>query len=237
MTGDQIAATGAPIKCENDSNQGTNRARVIRPYSPGEEIANAVTHGLGTVLSVAGLTMMVTLAALQGGGRQVAAAIVYGISLIALYTASTLYHAVRDVRLKKLLKTVDHASIYLLIAGTYTPFTLITLQGNGGWLIFGLVWGIAVLGLMLEVFWPNRPKAVSLAGYIGMGWIIIFKAGSMVETLSAPGLWLLLGGGLSYTIGTVFYVMKRTPYMHSIWHLFVLGGSICHFLAVVMYVM
>ena len=204
----------------------------VAPYSPGEEIANAATHALGVALSVAGLALLVVLTVRYGDGWQLGSAVVYGVSLILLYTASTLYHAIPIPRAKHVLKVVDHSAIYLLIAGTYTPFTLVTLRGAGGLWLFGVIWGIGVAGMCVEAFIVHRPKWVSAIGYIAMGWLVVTMVGPLVRSLSSDGLWLLLAGGLSYTLGTIFYVMKRVPYMHAVWHCFVLGGSICHFLAV-----
>jgi hemolysin III len=210
------------------------RAQVA--YSLGEEIANAATHALGVALSAAGLALLVVLTVQYGDSWQLASAIVYGVSLVLLYTASTLYHAIPLPRAKRVLKVVDHSAIYLLIAGSYTPFTLITLRSAGGLWLFAIIWGIGLAGMAVETFIVHRPKWVSAIGYIAMGWLVVTMVGPLLRLLSSGGLWLLLAGGLSYTLGTVFYVMKRVPYMHAVWHGFVLGGSICHFLAVALYV-
>ena len=206
-------------------------------YSLGEEIASAVIHGIGMVLSVAGLTLLIVLASLNGQGWDIASAIVYGVSLVLLYTASTLYHAITTRSAKHVLKVIDHSAIYLLIAGTYTPFTLVTLRQVGGLWLFGIVWGLALLGITLESFWVYRPKWVSALIYIAMGWLIMSMVHPLLASLSPGGLTLLLAGGLCYTLGTAFYIKKRVRYMHAVWHCFVLGGSVCHFLAVVLYVL
>lgn len=211
--------------------------KALPHYSLGEEIANAVTHGVGILLSVAGLTMLIVLAALFGNGWHLASAIVYGIALVLLYSASTLYHSIQTPRVKKILRVIDHSSIYLLIAGTYTPFTLVTLLDAGGLALFAIVWGIAALGIVVEAFWIHRPKWVSLLGYFVMGWLIILKINPLIENLGTTGLWLLIAGGITYMFGTIFYVLKKIPYMHAIWHVFVLGGSIVHFLAIKLYVL
>jgi hemolysin III len=206
-------------------------------YTLGEEIANATTHALGVALSAAGLALLVVFAALFGDGWQLASAIVFGASLVLLYTASTLYHGISDPRAKRVLKVIDHSAIYLLIAGTYTPFTLVTLRGAGGLWLFGVVWGVAVAGISVEAFFINRPRWLSVIGYIAMGWLVLTMIGPLARSLADGGFRLVVAGGLTYTLGTVFYVMKRVRYMHTIWHCFVLGGSICHFLAVAIYVM
>ncbi len=208
-----------------------------RPYRLGEEIANCVTHGAGAVLSVVALTLLVVFAVRYGDGRHLAAAIVFGSALVLLYTASTLYHSFPWPRVKHVFKILDHAGIYLLIAGTYTPFTLITLGGTRGWWLFGIVWALAIAGIALEAAWAYRPKWLSALVYLGMGWLAILFIRPLAETLPPYGLWLLLAGGIAYTVGTVFYVLKRVPYMHAVWHLFVLGGSACHVLAVMLAVM
>jgi hemolysin III len=205
-------------------------------YTLGEEVANAVTHGVGVALSIAGLTLLVVLASLYGDGWALASAIVYGTSLVLLYSASTLYHALPMPGVKHVLKILDHSAIYLLIAGTYTPFTLLTLRSAGGLWLFALVWGLAVLGVSLEAAWVYRPKWVSALIYIAMGWLVVGMIKPLVAALAVGGLVLLIAGGLSYTLGTAFYVMKRVPYMHAVWHVFVLAASVLQFLSVALYV-
>ncbi|MDH4140620.1 MAG: hemolysin III family protein [Coriobacteriia bacterium] len=207
-----------------------------RPYTVGEEIANSVIHGIGVALSIAGLTLLVVLATLRGDSWQLGAAIVYGISLVFEYTASTLYHSMPWPKVKHVFKIIDHAGIYFLIAGTYTPFTLVTLRGVGGWGLFGTVWALAAAGIAVEVAWAYRPRWVSVLVYLGMGWLVLLAVRPLMENLPPAGLWLLVAGGLAYTIGTVFYVFRRVPYFHAVWHAFVLVGSICHYLAVVLFV-
>ncbi len=208
-----------------------------RPYSAGEEIANVATHGAGAILAGAGLALLLVYASLFGNAWHVVSTAIYGATLILLYTASTVYHGVRGTRAKHVAKIVDHASIYLLIAGTYTPFTLITLRGTLGWSLFGAVWGLALLGVGFEAIWVYRPKWLSAAVYLAMGWMVVVATRNLVAALPAPALWLLFGGGLAYSLGTVFYVLVRVRYMHAVWHLFVLGGSVCHFLSIVLYVL
>ncbi len=201
-------------------------------YSPREELLNAVTHGIGVALSVAGLAWLVTWASLHGTAWHIVSAAVFGTTLVLLYTSSTLYHSFRDERTKRLWRKLDHAGIFLLIAGTYTPFALVSLRGPWGWSLFGVTWGLAVVGIALKFWFTGRFRGVSTAIYIGMGWIVVIAARPMLAQVPAVGLWLLLAGGLCYTGGTVFYLWKRLPYHHAIWHLWVLAGSVCHFFAV-----
>ncbi len=210
--------------------------RIARPYSLGEEIANSIIHGLGIGLSVAGLTLLVVFSVSAGDGWRLAASIVFGVTLVLEYTASTLYHSFPQPQVKHVFKILDHAGIYLLIAGSYTPFTLVTLRDAGGWWLFAFVWVFAVIGISTEAFWAYRPRWVSVAVYLAMGWVVVLAVRPLMENLAPAGLWLLVAGGLSYTLGTVFYLLKRVPYMHAVWHLFVLGGSACHFLAALLYV-
>lgn len=207
-----------------------------RPYTRGEEIANSVTHGVGLALSVVALVLLVVFAARAGGGVRLASALVYGISLILEFAASTLYHSFPQPRVKHVFKILDHAGIYLLIAGTYTPFTLVTLHGRAWWL-FAVVWCMALAGIAAEAFWVYRPRWVSAVVYLVMGWIAVGAIGPLAAALTPAGVWLLAAGGLAYTLGTVFYVLKRVPYMHAVWHLFVLGGAVLHFLTVLVFVL
>ncbi len=207
-----------------------------RDYTLGEEIANSIIHGLGIGLSVAALVLLVVFAALANDPYKLASAIVYGVSLVLEYTASTLYHSFQQPRVKHLFKIFDHCGIYLLIAGTYTPFCLVTLRGDGGWAVFSVIWTLAVVGIAAEAFWAYRPRWLSALVYLGMGWLVVFSLRPLVENLDPAGVWLLFAGGLSYTAGTIFYVMKRVKYMHAVWHAWVLAGSTCHFLAVLLYV-
>jgi hemolysin III len=208
----------------------------VRAYTLGEEIANSVIHGLGIGLSVAALVILVAFAVLEDDPFKLASAIVYGITLVLEYTASTLYHSFPQPRVKHLFKIFDHCGIYLLIAGTYTPFCLVTLRDANGWLLFGVIWSLAVLGIAFEAFWPYRPRWLSALIYLGMGWMVVLSMQPLVANLDPAGIWLLVAGGLAYTVGTVFYVMKRVPYMHAVWHVFVLAGSVCHFLSVLIFV-
>ncbi len=210
--------------------------QIKRPYSVGEEIANGVIHGIGVGLAVAGLVLLIVYS-LDTDGWRLASAIVYGVTLVLEYTASTLYHSFPQPRVKHVFKILDHAGIYLLIAGTYTPFMLVTIRETGGWWLFVFVWSAAVIGISTEAFWTYRPRWLSVVVYMAMGWVIVGAIKPLTSSLEAAGIWLLVAGGLAYSVGTIFYVMKRVPYMHAVWHVFVLGGSICHFLAVMLYVL
>jgi hemolysin III len=197
-----------------------------------EEIASALTHGVGAAAALAGGAVLVTLAALYGDAWQLSAAIVFGATLLLLYVASTLYHAIQHPAVKGRLKVFDHCAIYLLIAGTYTPFTLIGLRGTVGWTLFAVIWVLAIAGVVFKLFYTGRFKLVSTIIYILMGWLVIFAAKPVMEALDAWTFGWLLGGGVAYTLGTFFYHHPRLPYSHAIWHLFVIAGSVCHYIAV-----
>ena len=191
-----------------------------------------LTHGLGAALSAAGLVVLVTLSSLRGDAWRIAATAIFGATLVLLYASSTLYHSFRDERTKRLLRKFDHAAIFLLIAGTYTPFLLVNLRGPWGWSLFGVIWALAVAGVALKFRFTGRFRVGSTLLYIGMGWLVVIALRPMQGAVPAAALWLLLAGGLCYTVGTVFYLWKRLPYHHAVWHLFVLGGSACHFFSV-----
>ncbi len=198
-----------------------------------EEIVNAVTHGIGALASAAAGAVLVTLATLHGTRIQQVSAIVFCTSLLLLYTASTLYHAIPNMTAKRRLKIFDHCAIYLLIAGTYTPFALNGLRGPVGWWLFGVAWGLAVIGVTFKLFFTGRFKLFSTLVYIGMGWMAIFAIKPMLMNIPRPSLIWLLAGGVAYTAGTLFYHNERLRYSHAVWHLFVLAGSACHFIAVI----
>lgn len=202
-----------------------------------EEVMNAVTHGIGTLLAVAGLVLLTVFAYLYGEIWHIISFSIYGTTLVLLYLASTLYHSFTNERLKYIFKILDHAAIYLLIAGTYTPFTLVPLHGVLGWTVFGSVWGLALIGIVLKVFFVGRFKVISTLCYILMGWFIIFAIKPLLATIGSLGMMWLIIGGLFYTLGSVFYLWHKLPYNHAIWHLFVLAGSISHFIAVFFYVL
>ena len=205
-------------------------------YSTSEEVASSLSHGLGIVLSIAGLAVLASFAAIHGDFWRIASVCVYGTTLILLYTASTLYHAVPNPRAKPILRLLDHSAIYLLIAGTYTPFALISLGGVWGWALFAIVWTLALIGIALELrHVRNRVIAASL--YVGMGWVGIVAIKPLMQSIELGGLWLLFGGGLCYTFGVPFYLWRKLPYNHALWHLFVLAGSVLQFFAVLLYVL
>jgi hemolysin III len=205
-------------------------------YTLAEEMAHAITHGVGLALSVAALVVLVVFASLRGDAWHVVSVSIYGSTLVVLYAASTFYHAIPQSRAKRILRILDHAAIYVLIAGTYTPFTLVNLRGGWGWALFGVVWGLALLGVLLETVARTRLKALSLVLYLGLGWLIAIAVKPLLERVATGGLVLLLLGGLAYSGGVAFYAWRRLPYHHAIWHLWVLAGSVCHFFAVLLYV-
>jgi len=200
------------------------------------ELANSATHGMGLALSVAGCAVLVTLAALRGNAWHIVACSIYGGTLVCLYGASTVYHSVRSRRLKRILRIVDHSTIYLLIAGTYTPFTLVLLKGGWGWTLFGLVWGLSLAGILLKVWFVDRLPVVSTLVYVALGWLVIIAIKPVVALVPLAAILWLLAGGLLYTAGVGFFAWQKLPYHHAIWHLFVLGGSVCHYFAVLYYV-
>lgn len=210
----------------------------IKQYSVGEEIFNSVSHGVGALLSIIGGSVAVTLAAVFCTNKAIAACSIYAATLVLLYAMSTLYHAFPFPKVKKVFRIFDHSTVFLLIAGTYTPFMLITLNGQGkGLVIFITVWVVALIGIIFNAISVNRFAKLSLILYIVMGWSIIFAIGDVVKALPGGGLALLFLGGIGYTVGVVFYVAKKIRYMHSIWHLFVLAGSILHYFCIVLYVL
>ena len=206
-------------------------------YTFGEELANSLTHGLGVVLSVIGVGVLLNAPALAGSASAIAACAVYGATLIALYTTSTLYHCATSTKAKRVLRILDHLGILLLIAGTYTPFVLIALRGTWGWTLFGIIWTLAAVGAVLELSSARRYRAAMVALYIAMGWVGLVAIKPLVAALPAAGLWLLFGGGVSYTAGVLFYRWRSLRYHHALWHLFVLGGSMLQYFAILYYVL
>ncbi len=204
-------------------------------YSLGEEIANSVSHGVGIVLSVAALILLTAFGAKSTEQYALLSGIVMGLSLVLEYTASTLYHAFPQPKVKHVFKVIDHCGIYLLIAGSYTPFCLVPLRDVGGVLLFFVIWGLALVGIGVEAFWAYRPRWVSVAIYLGMGWAVVFTIKPLLAALDPVSLWLLVAGGIAYTIGTPFYIFKRVPYFHLVWHLWVIAGSACHVLSVLFF--
>ena len=206
-------------------------------YDPKEEKLNVLSHGIGLILSVVALILLVVFASLEGGLWHIVSFSIYGASLIVLYAASTLYHYVQNPKLRYRLNIFDHASIYILIAGTYTPFTLVVLDGWVGWTIFGVSWGLALIGVILKLFFIGRFDKISTIAYVLMGWLIVFAIKPLIHNLPIEGLLWLLAGGVFYTVGAVLYSIKSIKYNHAIFHIFVLLGSFSHFIAVFFYVL
>lgn len=209
----------------------------IKHYSPGEEKTNIISHAIGLLLSVVALVLMVVRAGLHGNLLQLVSVSIFGVSLIALYAASTFYHSAQDPEQRARLRIIDHVTIYVLIAGTYSPLTLISLGGGVGWVIFGASWAMAVTGISLKVFFTGRFNLVSTLMYVFMGWIIVFAIKPLMDNMSSEGLFWLFAGGVAYTTGAVIYSIKKIPFNHAIFHLFVLLGSFCHFISVYFYVL
>lgn len=209
----------------------------IPHYTLGEELMSAISHGVGALLGVAALVLCVVRSAQHGSAMAVVCSAIYGFTLIVLYTMSTMYHSLAVNRAKKVFRVIDHCSIYLLIAGTYTPFSLITLNGTVGYIIFGVVWITAIVGITFSAIDLKRFRVFSMTAYIAMGWVIIFAFKPLLDAMPAPGIWLLLSGGIAYTLGVLpFALGKKHKYMHSLFHFFVLAGSILHFLCIYLYV-
>ncbi len=229
-----VATVGAPVKAA----ARTVKRHLVPQYTLGEEIANSITHGIGVALGIAALVVMVVKAALHGAHpASLASAIIFGIALILEYLASTLYHAIAHPTAKRVFRVIDHSCIYLLIAGTYTPFCLITLADAGGIPLCIAVWAIAIAGVLFEAFMRERqPHWLTAAIYVAMGWLVVFRLPQLMAALHPTALVLLAAGGVCYTVGAVFYVLKKIRYMHSIFHLWVLAGSVLQFLAVVLFV-
>ncbi len=206
-------------------------------YPPFEEKLNVLSHGFGFLLSIIGLILLIDRAANFGDSILLASFSIFGASMILLYAASTFYHSATNKRLRYRLNILDHASIYVLIAGTYTPFALVTIQGVAGWSIFGVVWAMALTGIILKLFYTGRYHTLSTIMYVVMGWIIVFAIKPLFENLDLPGLLWLFAGGISYTLGAVIFSLDRIKFNHAIFHLFVLAGSFCHFLSIYLYVL
>jgi hemolysin III len=206
-------------------------------YPREEEVVNILSHAGGLLLSVAALVLLVVRASLHGNGWHVVSFSIFGASLVALYGASTAYHSAQKPKLRERLRVIDHAAIYILIAGTYTPFTLVTLKGAVGWVVFGVCWAMALAGVVLKLYFTGRYHRVSTAMYLFMGWVIVFAIKPLVANLSSEGLFWLVVGGLSYTVGAVFFCLGKVKFNHALFHAFVLLGSISHFIAVYFYVL
>jgi len=209
----------------------------IKYYSPIEEKINIISHAIGFILSIVAFVLLVTHANLHGDVWHIVSFSIFGASLIILYAASTFYHSAKKPELRNRLKIIDHASIYILIAGTYTPFTLVTLNGTIGWVIFGTSWGLALTGIILKLFFTGKYNLISTIMYVLMGWIIVFAIKPLINNLPLEGLLWLFAGGISYTIGAILYSIKKIKFNHAIFHMFVLSGSFCQFMSVFFYVL
>lgn len=204
----------------------------VTSYTLGEEIFGAVSHGIGGLLAIAGTVVLIVLSAVYGGAWEVVSSCIYGASLIILYTMSTLYHAITHKKAKAFFRIMDHNTIFFLIAGTYTPFTLVTLRGALGWVLFGIIWGAAILGIVLNSIDLEKFKKISVVAYLVMGWAIIFAIKPFYESVEKISLIFLIIGGVLYSVGVIFYKIKKVKYFHAVWHLFVIAGSIFHYFAV-----
>ncbi|MDP4143768.1 MAG: hemolysin III family protein [Bacillota bacterium] len=206
-------------------------------YTKGEEIANAITHGIGEGLAITALVLLIVFAAKYGDAWYVVSYTIYGVCLMMLYLFSTLYHSIPNKKAKKVFRIFDHASIYLLIAGTYTPFALTVLRSHGGWIIFGVVWGATLVGIIQKIFWVGKHEKLSTMLYVIMGWIIVFDIKPLILAMPRAGVIFLIIGGVLYTLGSLLFLFDKIPFNHAIWHLFVLGGSVCHFFCILIYLL
>jgi hemolysin III len=204
-------------------------------YSLGEEVANSVTHGIGIVLAIAGLAVLTAFAARNGNAWHVTASAIFGATLILCFTTSTLYHSIQSERIKQVLRVFDHSAVFLLIAGTYTPFMLIGVPGPWGWTILGAVWALAIIGIGLKFVLRGRLHGLIVALYLAMGWLVVVATKPLIENVGFGGMAFLAGGGLAYTVGVIFYKWRRLPYSHAIWHGFVLLGGGLHYFGVLFY--
>jgi len=213
-----------------------NRPPTNRAAISAEELANAITHGIGLILSLAGFAVLLVFAILRGGPLQIVSCAVYGTTLVCVYAASTLYHTLSWPRARRALKIFDHCAIYLLIAGTYTPFTLVSLRGGWGWSLFAIVWALAMAGIVFKFWFIDHFKILSTALYLAMGWIALIAIRPLLTSIPAHGIYWLFAGGLLYSIGVGFFAARGLRFAHAIWHLFVIAGSACHYFAVLFYV-
>ncbi|GGH16851.1 PAQR family membrane homeostasis protein TrhA [Paenibacillus segetis] len=206
-------------------------------YPRREEVANAITHGIGALLSLAGLVLLIVFSSLKGTAWHVVTFTIYGVSMLLLYASSTLVHSFKEGKVKDLFEFFDHSSIYIFIAGTYTPFMLVAIRGTLGWSLFGTVWGIALFGVLFKAFFVKKFLFMSTIFYLIMGWLIVIAWGPLTAAVPSTGIVLLVTGGILYSLGTIFYVWRAFPYHHAVWHLFVLAGSITHFFAILLYLL
>lgn len=213
-----------------DTFMDSNKRKLIHRYSFKEEIFNSISHGIGALLSLAALVIIVAFASLSGDVWKIVSFSIYGFTLFFLYLSSTLYHSIFHEKSKQVLRIFDHVSIYLLIAGSYTPIALVPMRENGGWLIFATIWLLAIIGIILKIIYRDKMKFISLCLYLIMGWLAILAIKPMLNTIPEGFFSWLLVGGLIYTVGVIFYICRKIPFNHAIWHLFVLGGSTIHYL-------
>lgn len=216
---------------------GTMSQQRLKQYTVVEEMIHAATHGVGVILSIAGLTWMLYVSISASDAWRIVASAIYGVTLIALFLASTVYHSMYASRHREVFKLVDHCAIYLLIAGTYTPFLLVAMRSSTGWWLFGTIWALATAGIVTKLWLRHRFPKFALASYLAMGWLIVVAAPQVAAAIGPNGMAWLVAGGISYTAGVVFYVLERLPFNHAIWHVFVLIGGICHFFGVALYVL
>lgn len=209
----------------------------FKRYTLGEEIFSSVTHGLGTLLALGGTAVLIVLSAIYSDAWSVVGSAIFGASLIILYSMSTLYHSITNEKAKKFFRIMDHNTIFFLIAGTYTPITISILRGTIGWILFGIVWGAAIIGIILNSIDLERFRKPSVVCYIAMGWVIIFAIQPLLNVMNSLSLWLLIAGGVFYTVGVIFYAIKKVRYFHSIWHIFTLLGSACHYFSILFTIM
>lgn len=209
-----------------------NEIPLNKRYTLGEEIFNSVSHGVGALLAIAGTVVLIVLSALYTDPWCVVSSAIYGATLIILYTMSTLYHALTNEKAKRVMRVMDHVTIFLLIAGTYTPITLVTLRGTLGWVLFGFIWGATVLGIVLNAVDLEKYRKISVVCYVIMGWTIVAAIVPLINSMPTVSLMLLLAGGILYSVGVIFYAIKKIKYFHSIWHLFTIGGSVLHYFAI-----
>jgi hemolysin III len=214
-----------------------SKVKPVKFYSPLEESINVGSHALGFIFGVVALILLIIKSVQYGTVWHVVSFSIYGASMVVLYAASTLYHSAKDPKVRRHLKVFDHAAIYVLIAGTYTPYALVTLHGFEGWLLFGLSWGIAIIGIVLKLFFTGRFNIISTLAYVFMGWMVIFVIDTLVAKLSENGVFWLFAGGIAYTIGAVIYAIPKIKMHHAIFHVFVLLGTACHFISVYFYVL
>ncbi len=206
-------------------------------YSVREEIVHALTHGAGVILSIAGLSWMLYVSIVAADPWRIAASAIYGVTLIVLFLASTMYHSMYKSRHREVFKLLDHCAIYLLIAGTYTPFLLVAMRSDTGWWLFGTIWALATAGIVKKLWFRHRFPKLALASYLGMGWLVVVAAPQLAAAIGPNGMAWLIAGGISYSVGAIFYALDRIPFNHAVWHVFVLAGGICHFMSVILHVL